>query len=465
MNWRDRLRRSVLTPVVAIPLIAAVAWPLYGGGFVNYDAMWSLVWGDQIASLSQPSFEAPLAPTPHPLSNLVAVVLAPLGADAETALHLLGYLAVGALVYATGAVAHRLFGTAAAIVAALLVLSRNTLATYGAMAYLDVAFAALVVWAVALEAGERRRGWPVLALLAVAGLLRPEAWLIAAGYWAWLALTGDRRKALRLAPLVALAPLVWVLLDFVVTGEPLFSFTHTRSAAEEFGRVVGIGGLVEHGPRVLGQELRPAVLVAAALGFLLSAVFERSRFLLTWTLAIGAAFCVPIAAGTPLNARYLLPVIALACVAAAGGLTGWARQTGRPRRLWIGAAVFVAVLLVATAPAQLRRLDERRDQLSAVDARREAARAVVSPGVPCLPVAVGHPFLTPLVALWAQVDVRAVRPMPVGAEIVAGAVLTNTAQAVAGLAPPTPGPRAPEGARPVRTSGGWTLTARCANAR
>ena len=448
-----------------IPLIAGLAWPLYGGGFVNYDAMWSLVWGDQIASLRQPSFEAPLAPTPHPLSNLVAVALAPLGADAETALHLLGYLAVGALVYATGVVAHRLFGTFAAIVAGLLIFSRNTLATYGAMAYLDVAFAALVVWAVALEARRRRRGWPVLALLAVAGLLRPEAWFIAAGYWAWLALKADRRTSIRLAPLVALAPFAWVLLDLVATGEPLFSFTHTRTAAEGFNRVVGVGGLVEHGPRVLGQELRPAVLVAAAVGFFLSAFLKRSWFLLTWVIAIGAAFCVPVAAGTPLNGRYLLPVIALACVAAAGALTGWTRQIGRPRLLWAGTAVLVGALLVTTAPDQLRRLDEQRDQLSAVDARRESARQILSRGVPCVPVAVGHPFLAPLVALWAQIDVRAVNPVPGRADVVAGTVLSNTPQAVVGLAPAAAGPRAPEDALAVRRSGGWTLTARCTSTR
>src|SRR4051794_109367 len=164
--------------------------------------MWSLVWGDEIARLHQPSFEAALAPTPHPLSNLVGVLLAPFGASADTALHLVGYLTVGALVYATALVAYRLFGGAAAIAAGALMFTRSTLATYGALAYLDVAFAALVVWAIALEARQRRRGWPTLALLAVAGLLRPEAWLIAGGYWAWWARGADRRAALRLAPFV-----------------------------------------------------------------------------------------------------------------------------------------------------------------------------------------------------------------------------------------------------------------------
>jgi hypothetical protein len=455
----------VWTPVVSIPLIAAIAWPLYGGGFVNYDAMWSLVWGDEIARLHQPSFGAALAPTPHPLSNLVGVALAPFGANADTALHLIGYLTVGALVYATALVAYRLFGVVAAIAAGALILTRTTLATYGALAYLDVAFAALVVWAIALEARQRRHGWPTLALLSVAGLLRPEAWFIAGGYWVWLAHKRDRRTLLRLAPFVAAPPVAWVVMDFVVTGEPLFSFTHTRTAAAGYHRVVGVGGLIEHGPRVLGQELRPAVLVAAVLGFGLSVFLARSRFMLAWTLAAGAAFCVPVAAGTPLNARYLLPVIALGCVAAAGALTGWARTGGRRRTLWTSAAVVSGVLLIATAPAQERRLREQRDHVERVAARRNDARDVLRAGLPCLPVAVSHPFLTPLVALWTRTDVDAIRPTRASADALAGTVLWSTSEAIAGLAPAAPAPGPQDDTHVIRRSGGWSLSARCGDSR
>ena len=55
------------------------------------------------------------------------------------------------------------------------------------LAYQDIPFAALVIGAVLLEAQRSRRGVPVLALLALAGLLRPEAWLLAGVYWLWLA--------------------------------------------------------------------------------------------------------------------------------------------------------------------------------------------------------------------------------------------------------------------------------------
>lgn len=54
-----------------------------------------------------------------------------------------------------------------------------------------------MIWAVALEAKIPRRATPVLLLLTVAGLLRPNAWILAGLYWLWLVPTLDRAKAAR----------------------------------------------------------------------------------------------------------------------------------------------------------------------------------------------------------------------------------------------------------------------------
>ena len=43
-----------------------------------------------------------------------------------------------------------------------------------------------VIWALLLEIRQPRRGWPVLAMLSLAGLLRPEAWVLAGLYWLYL---------------------------------------------------------------------------------------------------------------------------------------------------------------------------------------------------------------------------------------------------------------------------------------
>ena len=54
---------------------------------------------------------------------------------------------------------------------------------------------ALVIWAAVLEAQRPRRGTPVFLLLAAAGLLRPEGWLLAALYWVWCALARELAAA------------------------------------------------------------------------------------------------------------------------------------------------------------------------------------------------------------------------------------------------------------------------------
>jgi hypothetical protein len=57
-------------------------------------------------------------------------------------------------------------------------------------------------------------------LLALAGLLRPEAWLLAAVYGVL-----TRRPALAL-----LAPVLWLGFDLLLTGAPLFSLAGTRTS-------------------------------------------------------------------------------------------------------------------------------------------------------------------------------------------------------------------------------------------
>ncbi len=64
-------------------------------------------------------------------------------------------------------------------IAAALLLTRFDYPFLAARGYIDIPYMALVVWAATLEATQRRRGVPVLILLALAGMLRPEAWFLA----------------------------------------------------------------------------------------------------------------------------------------------------------------------------------------------------------------------------------------------------------------------------------------------
>ena len=113
--------------------------------------------------------------------------------------------------------------------------------SYGVRAYVDIPYLLLVLGALLVESRRRRAGAPVLVLLALAGLLRPEAWAFSGLYWLYLLPGRDAPAGLaRLTLLAAAAPLVWLLSDLAITGDPLWSLTNTRHTAETLDRVTGI---------------------------------------------------------------------------------------------------------------------------------------------------------------------------------------------------------------------------------
>src|SRR5271155_5499014 len=170
----------------ALPAIvpAAVLLRLIAGvGFANYDTLYALAWGGQLSRGSTPAYRVPIAPTPHPLLEALGLVLAPLGPRAvENVTVALGFLALAAcgwVIYRLGA---EWFGWAAGLLAALLFLTRGRVLSYGVRAYVDLPYLLLVRGALLVESRHRRAGAPVLALLALAGLLRPEAWAFSGLY-------------------------------------------------------------------------------------------------------------------------------------------------------------------------------------------------------------------------------------------------------------------------------------------
>src|ERR671923_234577 len=75
---------------------------------------------------------------------------------------------------------------AAGALAAAIILPRRPVLDFGARAYVDIPYLVLVLAALLVETRRPRAGGPVLALLALAGLLRPEAWLFSAAYLGYL---------------------------------------------------------------------------------------------------------------------------------------------------------------------------------------------------------------------------------------------------------------------------------------
>jgi len=431
---------------VAGVLLGAVALALLTGrGLVNYDTLYFLDWGRQLASGTAPDLEVAIAPTPHPLATVGTIVLAPLsalkldglhGEAATSAITALSFVALALLGWVVFALGREWFNTAAGMLAAAIVLTRVPVLDFGARAYIDVPYLVLVLGALLVETRRPRAGGPVLALLALAGLLRPEAWLFSAAYLAWLLAPGvrssargagpGRRAAWRdAAPLIALAasgPLLWAAHDLLLTGDPLHSLTGTRASGETLGRVTGLEHVATTLPRRIGEILREPVLVAAAGGGLLALVLRRDRRVRLGAAAGVAAivaFCVLAAAGLPLITRYLLLAAVLLAIFAGAGVFGWMDlRHGAQRTWWARFAALAAVLLTIFVPDQARRIDRLGDALSRQAAIQDDLGELVRGGLPCRPIAVANRRPIPLLALWLKSAperiVDAQRALPAG---------------------------------------------------
>ena len=177
-------RRELIVIGLALTL-TVVAWVL-ANSYPGYDTYYHLVWGRELLAGQVPSIDAYQAPTLHPLYLAVAAALGALvGDDSAQLMVLLGALSLTICAWSIWRIGRVVFGPWPGIVAALLVASNLTLMLYAARGFADMPFLALVFVAAALEAERKRRGVSVLLLLATAGLLRPEAWLLAGVYWLW----------------------------------------------------------------------------------------------------------------------------------------------------------------------------------------------------------------------------------------------------------------------------------------
>jgi hypothetical protein len=434
--------RRLSTPL-SIAVGALALRVIAGVGFANYDTLYALAWGGQLARGQTPAYGVPIAPTPHPLIELLGLVLSPLGPraveDVTVALGFLALSACGWVIYRLGA---EWFGWAAGALAALIFLTRAEVLSYGVRAYVDLPYLLLVLSALLVESRRRRlgaapAGAPVLALLALAGLLRPEAWAFSGLYWlylmgltpawAWRSLkrrslhapelersqTRSRREIALLTMLAAAAPVLWVLSDLAVTGDPLWSLTNTRHTAETLGRETGIAKVPEYLPRRIGEILRPAVLVAAAFGGVLSLLWLRRRALLgagagVLAVVVFAAFA---SVGLPINTRYAFLAASILCIFAGAGVFGWMSLPRRDprRRWWMAGGALVLVLMCGFAPSNYREAHRELDNLARQHRIEGSLLALVDDhaiNLRCGPIGVSNHAPVPLLALYLETSPR-----------------------------------------------------------
>jgi len=393
--------RNWLSPAAWVAGVTAALLLVFPYGFPNYDTIYALVWGRELAHLESPDYGAALPPTPHPLTDLIGLVSTPLGDGAITVTMVVAYLSlalIGFFVYRLGAI---WFDRWIGAVAAAIVLTRAPFLSNGLRAYIDLPYIALCLGALLIEAKRPRAGWPVLLLLALAGLLRPEAWLFSIAYLIYLAwdpprvnqrreLAGERasleradtqkaglirpafvraRDALSPPPpalfaLALAAPILWALFDWMTTGSPTYSWTGTKETVETLERQTGPVDLVLYGPRRLGEVLQWPGMVGALGGVTLGLAFFRRRSLLgvaAAALALGA-FALLACGGLAILPRYTMLAAAILAIFAGVALLGWRllEPDHRWRRAWQVFAGLVLAMFIIWIPNQWD-LDSRVD--------------------------------------------------------------------------------------------------------
>src|SRR4051812_2640350 len=255
---------------IAAVLAGTVVVVLFAGlqTYPNYDSYYQLIWGQDLAHGRLPDYNVFRAPTPHPLSELVGLLLSPFGLAGDRLLVLITLLAWVGLLWAIYRFTKHMLGTLVAAGAVIVMLTRTDLEFFALRGVVDIWFLFFVFMAAALEVQRPRRGMPVMLLLVLAGLLRPEAWVLAGIYVLWLLPEKGLRRIWPYVLLAAAAPLLWVAWDWIVTGKPLYSLTSTRETAGAFQRNRGVVEAVKSVPDYIGANEKIVNVVIGGRGFL-----------------------------------------------------------------------------------------------------------------------------------------------------------------------------------------------------
>jgi hypothetical protein len=399
--------RLGLAALCAGALVGYFAFPTYP----TYDSFYALLWGRELLHGHLPDFSVYRAPTEHPLAIAFGALCAMFG-EGGARLVVLGSIAsFVALIAGLYRLTRLCFGPLVAVLAALLMLTRLFDANLAAQGYLDLTYVALIVWATALEVERPRRGTPVFVLLAAAGLLRPDAWVLAGVYWLWccwpVARAGwggtvrpgpssaGREPATRPEPsprrllgylaLVGIAPVVWVACDTLVTGDPLYSLHSTAVLAAELERTQGFTAVLAATWRYLVRIDKLPVVLGGLAGSVLAVWLtpRRARVPLAVLVLLLGVYVGEGAAGASVIDRYMMGAAALLLPFCALAIGGWwlLRPGSVLRRVWMagGAAL---ILYAAVAAVSVTSLSNARTTLAYHDDFHEGlAAALHAPAV------------------------------------------------------------------------------------
>jgi hypothetical protein len=374
-------------------LIGYFAFPTYP----TYDSFYALLWGRDLLHLHLPDFSVYRGPTEHPLAIAFGMLCSVFGQDGAR-LMVLGsiasFVAAVAGMYRLGRLC---FGPLVGLIAALLLLSRFFIENLAAQGYLDISYVALIVWAVVLEVERPRRGAAVFLALAAAGLLRPDAWVLSGVYWLWCSWPRKHERqsgpvsrvlllrSLRYLALAAIAPVIWAGLDWIVTGNPLYSLTATAGLAAELERTQGftsvLGSVWTYGVRIDKLPVLLGGLLGAGLALWMTP--RRALAPLATLLILTGVYVAEGAVGASVVDRYLIgAAVALLpfCAVTVGGWT-MLEPGSWLRRAWILGAFALVLYGGASAATTLSLSSLRLTLAEHEDFHEGLAAALRSPVV------------------------------------------------------------------------------------
>ena len=414
--------------------LAALAVFLLAPTYPNYDAYYHLLWGRELLHGHAPSFDAYAAPTEHPLYVAIGALASLAGGAGDRVLVAATLLALCALAWGLVRLsAATLRSPWPGVAAAAFLAASFTVLLYALRAYVDVWFLALAIWAGVLVAERRASRGAVMSLLVAAGLLRPEAWLLAAGYAAWSWRSANPRGRALLALGVVAGPLAWMAVDLAVTGDALFSLATTRTLAIEPQKDTGLGAARVAITTLFGGAARAPVAVAGLLGLALAWRRLGARPLAVPLAFLGAGLLAVAGLGVldlSVLPRYLLlPAVALSLFAGYALLGFLDLPSGSGARRWWAALAAIAVVagaagLVARGPAGKLPREVRLDR----DAHEALTALLDAPPVAaarrCGPVTFPTFRLVPATRWHLNSGERAVRARPAGPPLPAGVAVT-----------------------------------------
>jgi hypothetical protein len=247
----------------------------------------------------------------------------------------------------------------------------------------------------------------VLWLLALAGLLRPEAWVLAGVYWLWVSWRASWPQRFRFAAIAAVGPVLWCLMDWWATGDPLFSLHSTSGLAEELGRQRSLSDIPSALPFFFNRLVKLPVVLAALAGMGIAAVLAPRRAVMPFLLLLTGVgtFVLVGLAGLSVIERYLIVAALALMIFAAVALGGFTMlQPSRWRTGWmIASLVLVLGGVVYTATrVSVDRLES--ELLFRGESHDDLVAALDAPGAQralrCGPVSVPNHKLIPDVR-WA----------------------------------------------------------------